>query len=68
MSGYVITEQAEAALWRADLALQAMSHAFSAADGTACEIPGEQLAALLELVRAQVAQARAAARFDARAG
>jgi hypothetical protein len=68
MSGYIITEDAEAALWRADLALQAMSHAFSAADGAACEIPGDQLAALLELVREQVAEARACARFDARAG
>lgn len=68
MSGYVIPEEAEAALWRADLALQAMSHALSAADGAAAEIPGEQLAALLELVRAQVAEARACARFDARAG
>lgn len=68
MSGFFITEEAESALWRADLALQAMGHALAAADGAAAEIPGEQLAALFDLVRSEIAAARASARFDAQAG
>ncbi|MFN3594161.1 MAG: hypothetical protein ACK4TK_05695 [Thiobacillaceae bacterium] len=68
MAAFLISEEAENALWRADLALQAVSHALSAADGHAAEIPGDQLAALLELVRGQIQAAREGARFDARAG
>lgn len=67
MAAFVISEAAESALWRADLALQALSHALCAADGLAAEIPGEQLAALLSLVQGEIAAARASARFDARA-
>jgi hypothetical protein len=65
---FLISEEAENALWRADLALAALSHALAAADSHAVEIQGEQLAALPELVRGEIAAARASARFDARAG
>ncbi|MFN4263056.1 MAG: hypothetical protein ACK4IT_05425 [Thioalkalivibrionaceae bacterium] len=68
MAAYLISEEAETALWRADLALQAITHALCAADAHAAEIPGEALAAMLELVRGQIASAREGARFDARGG
>lgn len=68
MAAFMITEEAEKALWRADLALSALSHALAAADGRAAEIPGDALAALLELVRIEIHAARETARFDARSG
>lgn len=68
MAAYLISEEAETALWRADLALQAVAHALAAADDHAAEIPGWQLAALLEIVRGELHAARESARFDARAG
>lgn len=68
MAAFLISEEAENALWRADRALGALTHAFAAADGHAAEIPGEEIAALLELLRREIATALASARFDARAG
>ncbi|MDM7323076.1 MAG: hypothetical protein P3W87_007385 [Gammaproteobacteria bacterium] len=68
MAAFIISENAENGLWRADLALQAISHALAAVDGHAAEIPGEQLVALLELVRGQIAAACESARFDALVG
>jgi hypothetical protein len=67
MAAYLIPEEAETALWRADLALRALIHTLDTAGAKAAEISGEELAALLEVVRGQVAEARACARFDARA-
>lgn len=68
MAAFIISEEAEHALWRTDKALSALSHAFAAADGAACEIAGEEIAALLELLRREIATARETARFDCRAG
>lgn len=63
MAAYLISEEAENALWRAERALAALSHAFAAADGAACEIAGEEISALLELLRREIATAREQARF-----
>lgn len=64
MADCTITEEAEGALWRAERALAALAHLAAAANGHAAEIEGDELSALLDLLREEIARARQTARFD----
>lgn len=68
MAAFIISEQAEHALYEADRALSALETILAALGEAQLECRCEELAALLALVRKPLAQAREQARFEARAG
>lgn len=68
MAAFIIPEEAEHGLYEADRALSALEAVFAALGDAQLECRCDELAALLALVRRQVAAAREAARFEASAG
>lgn len=68
MAAFLIPEEAEHGLYEADLALSALQTVFAALGDARLECRCDELAALLSLVRRQLAAARSSARFEARAG
>lgn len=68
MAAFIIPEEAEHALFEADRALAALETVFAALGEAQLACRCDELAALIALVRRNVAQARESARFEARAG
>lgn len=68
MAAFLIPEQAEQDLYEADRALSALETLFAALGEAQLECRCDELAALIALVRRNVAAARESTRFCARAG
>lgn len=67
MAAFLIPESAENALYLAERLAALMESAFAQLGEAQVEVKGSELSATFGLLRSQIAQAKDAARFDARA-
>lgn len=68
MAAFILPESAENALYLAERLAALMESTFAQLGDAQVEVQGSELSATFGLIRGQIAQAKDAARFDARAG